>query len=144
MPLDASLAQVIALATYGNAYLHAAGDAPPPDLAATNPTFHSVDQVQFTSLASGAGCRQSSGMSGIGTVAHWYSSIQSRGAVRLWPIARRAWSGESHENAHGSAGGWRGGLVVEYPWGYETWVAAPSLARQEADKRQTLRRWNIA
>jgi hypothetical protein len=75
--VNGELAQLVALAAHGNAWLAGPGDRPAPDLERTNSTFQHVSRVWFRfapTLAAGGE---------VGTVADWLAGERRLGTLRL-------------------------------------------------------------
>jgi hypothetical protein len=122
-PVNGELAQLVALATYGNAWFAGSPDQPAPDLEHGNSTFQHVARVLFRFHAAKAGpdARPS--------VAEWLALSRERGTTRLSlhiPVPTTG-SGARIDRlpdriASGLSGGVHWGLVAESGAAARAWL----------------------
>jgi len=116
--MDGTLAQVIALVAYGNAWLKSA-DVNAPKLFDANTTFQYVDAVKFVRYASK---EQETGIVAAESTADWLTWLRETEAQRLWNIAF-AWQRQdcAEYALSGLANSIPRAIQVDLPSGYELW-----------------------
>lgn len=123
--MHGALAQVVALVSHGNAWLHGLADAA-ARLNRDHPTFKHVRSVTFRHVAQPRRRTRS--------VAGWFRALARDGALRLWVLTEEPGSrphpsgAPAHQLvAFADAGGWA--IGVERPDRDEIWTAAWKVVR---------------
>lgn len=116
--MNGERAQLIALASYGNVFLHATG--PARDILLSNTTFQYVGDVSFARYAH-RDAKRGVPVPGPGTIG-WFEDLKSRGARRLACVAF-AGEGPEHSERYDVAfvGGVRAAVQAVYRDFFELW-----------------------
>ena len=124
--MNGELAQTMALAAHGSAWLARQDDAPPPALDTTNTTFRYVREITFTGPPPAAAVRE-----GVGG---WLEALRDRRVERVWLVLHEARRGIVPEhNAVAFAGGGTWALVATGAGGDdEAWQPSWQLGDQHA------------
>jgi hypothetical protein len=130
--VNGELAQTMALAAHGSAWLARADGTPPPDLLASNSSFRYVRAVSFTGPAEGA--------AGDSVVA-WLDGLRGRGAQRVWVALGEGGRGIVPEhNAVAFAGGGTWWLLATGSGQDEAWQPSWTLGDRDAPDHKI---WDI-
>jgi len=116
--MNGELAQVVALVSHGNVFLHDPA-APAPKAISGNSTFRYVESVDFARYEHR---EQKAGTRVAATVEDWFAFLRAVGTERLWNIGF-AWDDKDHpeHRAVAFAGGVPTAIQADLPAGYELW-----------------------